>query len=54
MKVRTQTEIAKLDEELNLFDEVDWNFYEVLDTHETNFEYFDDSVDLYFTIVKRI
>ena len=54
MKVRTQTEIAKLDEELNLFDEVDWNFYEVLDTHETNFEYFDDSVDLDFTIGKRI
>ena len=33
---------------------VDWNFYEVLDTHETNFEYFDDSVDLDFTIGKRI
>lgn len=54
MIVRTQTEIAKLDEELNLFDENDWNFLEVLETHETNFEYFDDSQDLDFTIGHRI
>ena len=54
MIVRTQTEIAKLDEELNLFEENEWNFLEVLETHETNFEYFDDSLDLDFTIGHRI
>lgn len=54
MIVRTQTEIAKLDEELNLFDENDWDFFDVLETHETNFEYFDDSQDLDFASRRKI
>ena len=49
MKIRTQSEIARLDEDLHLFEETDWRFLEVLETKETNFEYFDDSKDLSFS-----
>lgn len=54
MRVRSSAEIARLDEELNLFDEQDWSFFDVLDTKETNFEYFDDSKDLDFTLGKKL
>lgn len=45
--VRTQQEIFSLDEELNLFDEVDWDFLNVSETAE-NYEYYNDIRDLDF------
>ena len=34
MKVRSQYEIQSLDDELNLFEENDWDFMSVIDTQE--------------------
>lgn len=43
MKVKTKKELYELDEELNLFDESDWNF---LNVHSgSNLEYFNDIRD---------
>lgn len=43
MKVKTKQELKDLDEELNLFDETDWNFLEV--SGNDNLEYFNDIRD---------
>lgn len=43
MKVKTKQELLDLDEELNLFDETDWNFLNVQDG--VCLEYFNDIVD---------
>lgn len=46
MKTKTQNEFHSLDEELNLFEESEWDFMRVVDTHEENFEFFDDIPDI--------
>lgn len=43
MKVKTREELLELDEELNLFDESDWNFLEVQEG--SSLEYFNDIRD---------
>lgn len=43
MKVKTKKELSELDEELNLFDESDWNFLNV--QNGSNLEYFNDIRD---------
>lgn len=43
MKVKTKKELSELDEELNLFDESDWNFLNV--QSGSNLEYFNDIRD---------
>lgn len=49
MRVKSQNEFKKLDEELNLFDEEDWDFFGgVVDTQEENFEFFNDIQDIDF------
>lgn len=45
MKIRSANEIKSLDDELNLFEETDWDFLSVVDTKDTNFEYFNDIRD---------
>lgn len=45
MKVKAQNEFTSLDEDLNLFDEVEWEFMNVVETHEENFEFFLDVPD---------
>lgn len=53
MKVRSQAEIQSLDDELNLFEENEWDFMSVVDTQGSNFEYFNDIRDVDFDIKKR-
>lgn len=48
MKIRSTNEIKTLDDELNLFEETDWDFLSVVDRHDTNFEYFNDIRDTDF------
>ena len=48
MKVRSTNEIMSLDDELNLFDEREWNFMSVVDNHDDNYEYFNDIRDTDF------
>lgn len=43
----TLSEIANLDEELDLFTEDEWNFSKVT-VHDTNYQFFDDTYDLEF------
>lgn len=45
MKIRSTNEIKSLDDDLNLFEETDWDFLSVVDTKDTNFEYFNDIRD---------
>lgn len=45
MKIRSANEIKSLDDELNLFEETEWDFLSVVDTKDTNFEYFNDIRD---------
>lgn len=52
MKVRSQYEIQSLDDELNLFEENDWDFMSVIDTQGNNYEYFNDIRDTDFDIRK--
>lgn len=48
MKIRSANELKSLDDELNLFEETDWDFLSVVDNHDTNFEYFNDIRDTDF------
>lgn len=48
MNVRSKTEIANLDEELNLFDEDEWDFFQTLQPQDKNYEYFNDIMDKEF------
>lgn len=45
MKVRSVTEIQSLDDELNLFEESEWDFMSIVDTRGNNYEYFNDIRD---------
>lgn len=45
MKTNTGSEIRSLDDELNLFDESEWEFMDVFDTSQQNCEYFNDIRD---------
>lgn len=47
MKVKSKKEFQDLDEELNLFEESEWDFLHVED-HEENFEFFEDVPDIDF------
>lgn len=47
IEVRSQQEIFSLDEELNLFDEANWDFLNVSETAE-NYEYYNDIRDIDF------
>lgn len=49
MKIHSLNEIESLDDDLNLFEETDWDFLSVLDNRDTNFEYFNDIRDTDFT-----
>lgn len=53
MKTRTASEIQSLDDELNLFEENDWDFMSIVDAKGTNYEYFNDIRDADFDIKKR-
>lgn len=46
MKIKTRDELISLDTELNLFEDTDWDFLNVIDG--TNLEYFDDVQDIEF------
>lgn len=46
-------EIQSLDDELNLFEENEWDFMSVVDTQGNNYEYFNDIRDTDFDIKKR-
>ena len=48
MKVRSASELKSLDDELNLFEENDWDFLSVINSYDTNFEYFNDVRDTDF------
>lgn len=48
MKIRSANELKSLDDEINLFDEKDWDFLSVVDTQDSNFEYFNDIRDTDF------
>lgn len=54
MRVRDIKEIQSLDDDLHLFDETDWGFYDVLEEQNKNFEYFNDVPDNDFTVKKGI
>lgn len=45
MKIRSNNELQSLDDELNLFEDTDWNFMSVIDTQAVNYEYFNDIRD---------
>lgn len=47
IEVRSQKEIFSLDEELNLFDEANWDFLNISETSE-NYEYYNDIRDIDF------
>ena len=50
MNIRTPNEIKTLDDEINLFEEENWNFLEVVkDSSQNNFEYFNDIRDTDFS-----
>lgn len=53
MKVKTQKEFQALDEELNLFEDSDWDFLSVLETHEENYELFEDVEDVSLSEVAK-
>lgn len=46
MKIKSKSEFQALDEELNLFEDADWNFMKVVEEQEENFEFFDDIPDI--------
>lgn len=48
MKIRSTNEIKSLDDELNLFEEQDWDFMSVVDNYDNNYEYFNDIRDTDF------
>lgn len=48
MKIRSANEIKSLDDDLNLFEETDWDFLSVVDNQDTNYEYFNDIRDTDF------
>ena len=48
MKMRTPNEIKSIDDEIDLFKEQDWNFLSVIETQDTNYEYFNDVRDTDF------
>lgn len=48
MKIRSANEIQSLDDEINIFEEADWDFMSVVDNHDENFEYFNDIRDTDF------
>lgn len=52
MRVRSQVEIQSLDDELNLFEESEWDFMSIVDTRGSNYEYFNDIRDTDFDIKK--
>jgi hypothetical protein len=54
LKVRSINEIKSLDDEINLFEETNWDFMAVVDNHDTNFEYFDDIRDADFDKRKAV
>lgn len=45
MRIRTPQEIKSLDDELNLFEEDDWNFLELEEYYGSNLEYYNDIRD---------
>ena len=53
MRVRSASEVQSLDDDLNLFEESDWDFMAVVDTHSQNYEYFNDIRDEDFDVRKR-
>lgn len=52
MKVRNPNEVQSLDDELNLFDEQEWDFMSVVETRANNYEYFNDIRDADFDVRK--
>lgn len=46
MKTKTKSEFQALDEELNLFEDSEWDFMKVIEEQEENFEFFDDIPDI--------
>ena len=48
MKIKSQAELSELDERINLFNEDDWDFFEIRELEDNNYEYFDDVRDLDF------
>lgn len=53
MKIRSQMDVQSLDDDLNLFEETDWDFMAVVDTHGNNYEYFNDIRDSDFDVRKH-
>lgn len=53
MIVRSQSEVQSLDDELNLFEEADWDFMSVVGNRDNNFEYFNDIRDADFEVKHR-
>lgn len=52
MIVRSAAEIQSLDDELNLFEENEWDFMSVVDSRGSNYEYFNDIRDSDFEVKK--
>lgn len=46
MRTRSKSEFQALDEELNLFEDSEWDFMKVVEEQEENFEFFDDIPDI--------
>lgn len=53
MKVRNPAELNMLDEDLNLFEETEWDFMSVVDTKANNYEYFNDIRDADFDVTRN-
>lgn len=54
MRVKTQQEFQALDEELNLFEDSDWDFMSVLETHEENYQLFEELDEVSLTEMRKI
>lgn len=52
VRTRNQFELQSLDDELNLFEENEWDFMSVVETHGNNYEYFNDIRDADFEFRK--
>lgn len=52
MKVKSKSEFQALDEELNLFEDAEWDFMKVVEEQEENYEFFDDIPDIDFNAKK--
>lgn len=53
MKVRNPAELQTLDDDLNLFEETEWDFMAVVDTKANNYEYFNDIRDADFDVASN-